>query len=257
MSGPGKEDSAWTLGRFLGVVGILFGLQVGLVALFGARGARIEKAPTASTGLRAVGELGQEQLRRLFFASDPAIFALPGAHSFSGRAWMDQPPPHYQPAKQIEMPRWLALEAKRLGSGPAEMEDSDSTAPLPPAPLEISQSEPLPVFLTPVIIPAQSVFRIEGDAARRLIGPAPALHAWPSPVKKLLANTVVEIAVNQAGDVVAARLLSRSGSPEADADAVAKAGALRFRPAPEAPMTWAPVVFRWQTTFPEATGTPP
>jgi TonB family protein len=257
MKGSGQEFSVWTPRRFLGVVGSLFFLQAGLIALFGARGAKPGTERKASTQFRAVGELSQEQLRRLFFASDPAVFVLPSAHGFSGRAWMDQPPAHYQSTNQVEAPRWLALDASRLGTGPALLEDSDATAPLLPARLEIPQLEPLPVFLSPVNIPTQSVFRIDGDLAKRLIGPAPALHAWPSPDNKLLANTIVQIAVNPGGDVLAARLLNRSGSAEADADAVAKTSALRFRPAAQPGTIWTQAVFRWQTTFPAAPETQP
>jgi TonB family protein len=123
--------------------------------------------------------------------------------------------------------------------------------------MEIPQPEPLPVFLSPMIVPTQSVFHIEGEMAKRLIGPAPTLRAWPSLDRKLLANTVVRIAVDPAGDVLAARLLNQSGSPEADADAVSKVSALRFRAEAEARTNWAQAVFRWQTTFPEASATPP
>jgi hypothetical protein len=258
MKGPAQEFSVWTRGRFLGAVGSLFALQAGLVGLFGARAARPVAAPPPSTQFRAVGALmSQEQLRRLFFASDPAVFPLPSPHGFSGRAWMDQPPSEYQSTNQLEAPLWLPLDAARLGTGAALLDTADETTPLTLAQLEIPQLEPLPVFLSPVIIPTQSVFRIEGQLAQRLLSPAPALHAWPSTSKKLLTNTVVQIAVNRAGDVMAARLLTRCGSAEADGDAVAKASALRFRASADAPTTWAQAVFHWQTTFPAAAGTQP
>jgi TonB family protein len=256
MRDSSQEFSVLTRGRFLAAVGCLFALQAGLIALFGARGTNPAKAPIASTQFREVGTLNQEQLRRLFFASDPAVFASPSAHGFSGRAWMDQPPARFQSTSQVEAPRWLALDAARLGTG-SDVDDSDASAPWTPARLEIQKLEPLPVFLSPVIVPTQSVFRIEGELVKRLISPAPDLHAWPSLNRKLLGNTVVQIAVNPSGDVMAARLVNGSGSPEADGDAMAKASALRFRPAADARTAWARAVFRWQTTFPAAAGTPP
>jgi hypothetical protein len=258
MKQPAPEFSVWTRGRFLGVVGILFVLQAGLIVLFGARAAKPAAAPPPSTQFRAVGTLSEEQLRRLFFASDPAVFPLPSPHGFSGRAWMDRSPAQYQSTSQLEAPLLLALDAARLGAGSAILNNADgTTTPLTLARLEIPQLEPLPVFLSPEIIPTQSVFRIEGEVGERLLGPAPALHPWPSTTRKLLTNTVVQIAVNRAGDVMAARLLSRCGSADADADAVAKASALRFRPSADARTIWAQAVFHWQTTFPSATGAQP
>ncbi|HUD46547.1 MAG TPA: hypothetical protein VMR33_06940 [Candidatus Baltobacteraceae bacterium] len=258
MNGHTQEFPVWTRGRFLGIVAMFFVLQAGLIALFGARSVRPAAAPPPSTQFRAVAaSMSEEQLRRLFFASDPAVFPLPNPHGFSGRAWMDQPPPQYHSTNQLEPPLWLALDAVRLGTGPADLDNASGAAPLSLPQLPIPQADPLPVFLSPVIIPTQSVFRIQGELAARLLGPPPALNAWPSTTKKLLTNTVVQIAVNQAGDVMAARLLTRSGSPDADGDAVAKAWALRFQPSADALTLWAQAVFRWQTTFPAAAGTQP
>jgi hypothetical protein len=252
------ECFVWTRGRFLGVVGGLFALQIGLILLFGARAVSDVTAPVPVTQFRTVGALmNQEQLMRLFFASDPAVFPLPSRHGFSGRAWMDQPPAQFHPTNQLEAPQWLALNAGQLGISFPILTNAGGITPLTLAQLDMPQLEPQPVFLSTEIIPTQSVFRIEGGLAVRLVGPAPTLQPWPSTSRKLLTNTVVQIAVNQAGDVMAARLLTRCGSPEADADAVAKARALRFRPSTGAPTIWAQAVFYWQTTFPAATGTQP
>ncbi len=258
MKGHPQEYLVWTRGRFFWVVGSLFALQVGLIALFGARALKPLAVPPPSTQFRALGALmSQEQLMRLFFASDPAVFPLPSRHGFSGRAWMDEPPAQYQSTNQLEAPLWLALDAARLGTGEAALTNASGITPLTLAQLDTPRLEPMPVFLSPEIIRTQSVLRIEGELAERLAGPGPALHAWPSTSRKLLTNTVVQIAVNQAGDVMAARLLTRCGSADADADAVAKAGALLFRPSTDARTVWAQAVFDWQTLFPAAAGTQP
>jgi hypothetical protein len=170
---------------------------------------------------------------------------------------MDQPPAQYQSTNRLEAPLWLALDASRLGTGSSFLDSGDGTSPLTLSRMQIPQLEPLPVFLSPETIPTQSVFRIEGALAQRLLGPAPALHAWPGAGSKLLTNTVVQIAVNRTGEVMAARLLNRCGSADADADALAKAWALRFRPAADAPTLWAQAIFRWQTKFPAAAAAQP
>jgi hypothetical protein len=258
MNPPDQEFLVWTRGRFLAVVGGLFALQIGLIVLFGARAARTVAALPPSVQFRAINvALSQEQIMSLFFASDPAVFPLPSRHGFSGRAWMNQPPAEFHPINALKAPLWLALDASRLGTAAAVLTDEDESMPLKLAPVQLRQLEPLPVFLTPPNIPTQSVFRIDGDLARRLASPAPVLHSWPSASRKLLTNTVVQIAVNGAGDVLVARLLTRCGSSEADADAVAKAQALRFRPSPGAATDWAQAVFHWQTTFPATAGAQP
>jgi hypothetical protein len=258
MNGTFKVSPVWTRGRFLGIIGSLFALQIGLICLFGARSEKPGPELAPGTRFRAMrGLMSRDDLMRLFFISDPAAFPLPSHNGFSGRAWMNQPPPQYQPANQLEAPLWLALDPSRLGTGFANLDEAAGTSPLTLAPLEIRQTEPPPPFLTPQTVPTQSVFRIEGELANRLIAPPPALHAWPSPAAKLLANSVVQIAVNRTGDVQTARLLARCGSAEADADALAKTWALRFRPSADAPTLWAQAIFEWQTTFPAQAGALP
>jgi TonB family protein len=61
---------------------------------------------------------------------------------------------------------------------------------------------------------------------------------------------VVQIAVDSAGQVVAARLLERSGSADVDAMALYLTRQLRFRPVSAEPRVWANAVFAWQTAEP-------
>jgi hypothetical protein len=118
MNEGAKSVSAWTGGRFIMVVTALFALQVGLIALFGARTTAPEAAPVGLTRFRATrAELSQRQLMYMFFVSDPAVFPLPGKHGFSGRAWINQPSAQYQSSNQLEAPLSLALNASRLGAG--------------------------------------------------------------------------------------------------------------------------------------------
>ena len=194
---------------------------------------------------------------RMFFVSDPSVFPLPSRHGFSGRAWMIQPPAQYQATNQIDDPVWLALDSSRLGAGSALLNETEEAPPLKFSARQNPQLEPLPVFLSPQIVPTQSVFRIEGDLASRSPGPPPRFTAWPSPSTKLLTNTVVQIAANRTGDILTARLMTRCGSPDADADALAKAWSLPFRASSNASVQWAQVIFQWQTTFPRAAGAQP
>jgi TonB family protein len=80
------------------------------------------------------------------------------------------------------------------------------------------------------------------------------LPAWPS--DQLLSNSVVQIAVNSAGQVVSARLLGRSGLPGADNMALDKSRNLRFKPVPASPPAWGRAVFAWETAEATNTGAP-
>jgi hypothetical protein len=250
MNGTIQADSSdWTRRRFLGVAAILFVLQAALIILFGSKEIRSARATTFSTQFRALpGSINEEELLRLFFATDPAVFSWPTSHGFSGRAWMDAPPVEFQSASQLEPPRWLPLDTMSLGSGFIAANRALFATPFSVARLNVPGIEPLPVFLPVENVSTQSVFQIDGPLNARLLDAPLALRSWPS--AQLLTNTVVQIAVNPSGDVLAARLVARCGSADADADALSKARALRFRPGASAGTTWARAIFQWQTTAP-------
>jgi hypothetical protein len=277
MRSATKDPPSWTRGRFLGLVGVLFVFQAGLIFLFGDRSGPLSPLSAPSVRFRALGaSLSEDQLLRRFFVGDPAVFPLPNPHGFSGRGWLNQRPLAHTNEIQLEPPIWLDFYPARLGTNVLALPSSYSgfvlglvdhlgtdfpVLPSGSEPILASlveqrsrREEPLPVFLPPEIMPTQSVFRLDGGLGDRLLGAGPALRAWPC--EKLLTNSVVQIAVDPLGEVVAARLESRCGLAEADVDAVAKANALRFRPSPAAGTKWGEAVFEWQTTEQAGAGPP-
>jgi len=249
------DASSWTRRRFLGMVGVLFVLQIGLLFLFGSRSGPQPRLSSRSIQFRSLGaSVSEDELMRQFFVGDPAVFPLPNRHGFSGRGWLNRQPPKYQSEIQLQPPDWLPLDTVRLGTNFPAL-SSGSEAILPGLGERLTQAEePLPAFLAPENIATQSIFRLDGDLSDRLLGAAPVLGTWPNP--QLLTNSAVQIAVNRVGEVVAARLATRCGLAEADADALAKARALRFRPSPSAGTIWGEAVFQWQTTEPAGAGLP-
>jgi hypothetical protein len=249
------ECSGWTRGRLLIVAGAFAVLQTGLILLFGDRSLPPPPARPPAVRFWTLGEpVSDDVLLRQFFAGDPAVFPLPNPRGFSGRAWMDAPRPQFQTEIALEPPAWLNLDAARLGTNfpPAQTGPQSTIADL--AQEQPPRVEPLPVFLKPEIVPAQSAFLLEGELAGHLLGQPPALRSWPSP--QLLGNSVVQIAVDPAGEVIAARLEARCGLAEdtnaapADANAVAMARTLRFEPSSRTATRWGRAVFQWQTTEP-------
>jgi hypothetical protein len=250
-----QERSSWTRGRFLGVVGVLLVLQAGLIFLFGDHSRPQPQLPPRSVRFRALGaSVSEDQLMRQYFVGNPAVFPLPNPHGFSGRSWMDQRPLAYQSEKQLEPPDWLPLDAALLGTNFPVLPPGYQAILLDLVEQPARHDEALPLFLAPETVATQSVFRLEGGLNDRLLGAAPVLSRWPSP--QLLTNSTVQIAVDPAGEVVVTRLKARSGWDQADADALAKARALRFRPSPSAGTRWGEAIFQWQTIEPAGASPP-
>ena len=250
-----QQDSSWTRGRFLGVMGALFVLQAGLIFLFGEHSRPQPPWSAPPVAFRALeASFNEDQLLQRFFVGDPAVFSLPNRHGFSGRGWLNQRSLKYQPENQLEPPKWLSLDTALLGTNFPVPRASSEPIPMGLTEQQARHEEPPPDLLAPEIIPTNSVFRLEGGLSGRLLGAGPSLRAQPS--ERPLTHSVVQIAVDRDGEVVAARLDAACGSTEADAEAVAKARALRFRAAPTGGTQWGEAVFQWQTTEPAGAGPP-
>jgi hypothetical protein len=112
-------------------------------------------------------------------------------------------------------------------------------------------------------LPERSTLRVAGPlAGRRLLAPLD-LPAWTN--ADLLTNSVVQCLVGPDGRTISPTLLSRSGSRQADAHALAQAWGARFEPLgstdPARPanqlsgLMWGYLIFEWQTMLPAATNT--
>jgi TonB family protein len=247
MNPPGTKSAAWTRGRFLGVAGGLFVLQAVLLLVFADRASHADSPAPLRTHFLALGSpVREDQLLNAFFVGDPSVFAWPGVHGFSGRAWLSQRPTPYRPSNRLEAPAWLALDLSRLGStSPAGTVRAAAPLFLDLAGQMAPPLEPLPVFLPPAVVQTQSVFRLQGDVRQRWTGPPPLLP--PQPSAQLLTNSVVEIAIDAEGNVLVHRLLARSGSAAADEAALAAAKALRFLPSAAPEALWGQAIFEWHT----------
>lgn len=216
--------------------------------LFGEREHRIARMAPPPGHFRLVGTaLTAEQLSETFFAIDPTVFTLPSEHGFSGQAWLRLPEQH-EPPGETEAPALLPLDAALLGTNIPLLTPAKTSLPFSLADTRGPELEPWPVFLAPELFRTQSVFEIQGGLAGRLLNAPAILPAWPS--AQLLTNSVVQIAVNPTGQVIAARLLARSRSAEADSNALDLARRLRFQPVPSPAPVWGKAVFEWQTVEP-------
>jgi TonB family protein len=223
-----------------------FALQVALLMFFAEHPGSGKVPPPLATHFFALETpLREEQLLSMFFVGDPSTFARPGRHGFSSEAWLSQSPPEYHPSNRLEAPMWLSLDVSTLG----HVSVPDLGRALEPLFLDLSGQEasalePLPVFLPSPFVPTQSVLRLQGNLRLRLANP---VSLPPQPSAQLLTNSVVELAIDRAGRVLAHRLQARSGSAAADEAALGVAKSLRFRPSAEAGAAWGEAVFEWHT----------
>ncbi len=247
---PTSQPGGWSNLRFAMVALVLFFLQAGLIWGFAEREHKLPLVEASAFALRPLSRhLSQEQLDTTLFAQDPTLFQAPSLHGFSGRAWMQTPPPEYHAAETPAPDVWLALT--NSGWSPR------LRVPAPPREAPLALAAPPPTQFTPAPIPpaaeapSDSGFRIDGGLRqRRLLGSAPALA--PQPSAELLKDTVVQIAVDPSGQVMTACVVANSGSAGADNTALGIARRLRFAPlqAPGAAPDWGRIVFAWQTIEP-------
>jgi hypothetical protein len=227
MKSTTSDCRLWSRGRFLSIVGVLFVVQVGLILLFSDRSRLLPPLSAPSVRYRAMGaSVSEDQLLRQFFVGDPAVFPLPNPHGFSGQGWLDEHPLNFKEGIQLEPQIWLDLDLSRLRADfpvlpssvsqfvsglVARLGTNSMVLPTSSQPIlsglaeQRSRREELfPVFLAPESIPTQSVFRLDVELNDRLLGGAPKLRSWPS--DKLLSSSEVKIAVDQVGEVLAAKL---------------------------------------------------
>ena len=254
MNAPSVESKAWSRQRWVTMILLILAGQVGCVFWLAARKPNIPAplAPGSTLYLPA------EQTSDLPGVSDPTLFVLPNVHGFSGPAWLQFPAGDYALEPWTEPPRPLELDLRQLGAPLREFVQTSEARPFELALKPEPQLES-PGYSAPEETP--SSFAIVGGLAdRELLTPFEP-GSWPA--ADILTNTEVQIAVDAAGRVFSAVLISRCASADANASALKLAREARFAPlrwiGPRPPLpgelSWGKVVFRWQTTAqPAASG---
>lgn len=162
-------------------------------------------------------EKGQQRVSEAVLFSDPTLFALPHAESFSGGAWIHFHPDLPKLSNWSATPEWLALPSEQLGNS---LLDYVATNHLAEEQLLASMRAPenLEIRLPDSPLIAETTVRVEGPlAARKLIG----VPSLPSATNAdVLHRTVVAVSVNGDGVVETAALIGDSGSKAADDQAV-------------------------------------
>src|SRR6266446_2278968 len=207
------EPPRWTTRRWIQTVALAFLVQAALIFLLVERQQPVPSPPKFGTKIQLAADgSSARSLGELSAVSDPAAFALPNAHGFSGAAWLTFAPLTYQLTDWTEPPRWLALDERHLGQAFAAFVATNASPPL------LIADKPLPRLTAAVIYAAaeplstQSVLRLEDDLARRsLVAPLP-LPSWPN--TDVLTNSIVQLLVDAQGQTLSAVLRSEEHTSE-------------------------------------------
>jgi len=253
------EPRPWSPRRWWGMVALVFIVQLGLIFWLGST-VPIRPRPAAQDlTFRFAGTTAAE----LLALTDPTLFALPHQQNTAVPAWPKTPRPEYHFSQWPASTNQFLPALGHAGSAFSRLVETNDFAALQ-LPARPHSTPTLPDLPPPAVSAGQSVLQLEGGlAGRRLLAPLE-LKSWPHP--EILASSVVEVVVDAAGRPVSVRLLSGSGSPAADQNALERAKAARFEPAdrnqaragagPTAQLNWGRMTFRWHTVPAQPAGNP-
>jgi hypothetical protein len=255
MTPAPAESPVWPRHRWWLLTALIFAGQVGMIFWLAARPA---PAPSATAAGPEVYVL-RDGIPVPPGVINPTLLALPDTKGFSGTVWLRIPTLDYQLAEWQEPPRFLAPKPDELAGDLGRLVQ----AGLRPAVELPALREPRPAspdYYAPEFVSPETTISLAGDLGNRTLLSTFQTNSWPSAT--LLSNSAVQIAVDVWGRVVSPPVLAaKSGSPAADADALAQAGNARFEPLRHADslppgLTRGRIVFDWQTVPPPSTNAP-
>jgi hypothetical protein len=244
------ETAPWSKRRLWWTIVFVFAAQISGLYLLGERHSMAALGQNEKLDFQFVTtEMSGKEIFDSMLAGDPTLFVLPGLKDFSGEAWLKNKSADYAPPIWDEPPNLLPLDVESLGKAFVAHVRSNQSAGIQIAEQVFPKSERTG---PPIRIEKLSSFRLEGDLVKRELTVHPKIPAMSH--TEPVAETVVQIAVNGAGEVVATRLLSpRNGEPGSLPLATEKAleisRSLRFRPVSRGTpaLDWGKISFRWQT----------
>ena len=248
MSSASVQPCAWPLRRWGLTVVAVFAGQLGLIFWLSDR-TPIHARPAAGGPMLRLAERSSNEVLKL---EDPTLFALPHRQGFAGQAWLTPTWTTNRSYSCPDEPTWLQLDSSELGAAFNRFVATNRLDAL----LVFAPPEPalaFPEFAPGAVAPRSSVLKIAGDLAeRKLLSPV-VLSSWPHP--DLLTNSVVQLVADPEGRPVSLTLLSSSGSPKADQQALDLARNARFNPVEHGPkagasaqgLSWGQLVFEWNT----------
>jgi hypothetical protein len=245
------DPCAWSQRRWWLTIGAVFLAHVGAVICLSDRSYGLLPHPVNHVPFRMLDPEQAAALPDLLLANDPTLLVLANHHGFSATAWAAADY-DYEPVHWSEPLRWMPLPVDEFGKS---FELFVRTNP-PPA-FQLTEKLPIRAGFLQLLPPAetirtQSVLRVQGPLQLRT--DPPSLPVWTH--IDVLSPTIVEVAVDQHGEVQSARLSGspegRSGLSEADTAALRLSRLLQFEPLEEGlgspgppDLIWGKLFFHW------------
>jgi len=266
MTTLAADPELWSRRRWVTTVIFLVAVQAGLALVLSDRSPVVVRQDDGKFSARVITDPGTS--RALFDSlavGDPTLLTLIHPQSFARGRPQFTAPELPQPWDLTEPPHWLSQDPARLGATFASFLRTNPAFPVladeKPAPSAMAVATALP------LLDRESSLSLEGDlAARELRGPVK-LPVWTN--GDLVANTVILVSVNAAGEVFAPRVekggVAAGVQHDADLYAVGKVRMLHFKPLPATgvggqSLSSGKIVFRWRTVPPasaDGTTVPP
>ena len=229
---------------------LIFVVQLGLIFWLGSRTPICPRSPTASLTFH-FGGLASPELQAL---NDPTLFTLPHPALFAGPVWPVMPQADHLGFEWSAPTNPFPVAGDRLSADFNRLLQT-SGPPTPQLPLQPEPAPTLPNVPPLAMLGDHSILQLEGGLAQRRLLAPPELRSYTN--ADILAQSVVRLGVDPAGQPVSVTLLSNSGSPTADQFAMEQAWSARFEPlahdpagvVPQAPtqLTWGRLIFHWHT----------
>jgi TonB family protein len=234
----------WSWRRWTATILVALGVQLGALFYASARNVKTPSGtasiPDATLSVSSPASTTASPEWR----EEPMLFAAAHPKGFSGAAWMFPPKWPYDSGGLFEPSDYVSFREAALLL-PDQIERTPTPSLLDRGFFVAEASRP--ALLTPDL-PRKSALSVQGDIAQRPLLTAPEV---PLQVHSdVLANSIVQIGVNEDGLVFSARLLSGSGSKKADQDALEIARRLRFAPegnskSEQFNASWGKLIFQW------------
>lgn len=237
------DSVSWSRTRWILTIIVVVGVQMCLIQGFSKHEQKQRFRPPAPR--LSLPETTDKQLQALM---DPTLLALGGPQGFSSM-WMEVTNLPPVETDWEEPPRWMQMDASKLGQLFLNFEQANVAAKRSPA-LKLDP-QPHPMDRRAAVSPLhkQSTLRALGHLTSRSPTEFPELRSWQSP--ELLTSSVVQVVVDRRGIVLSATVLKSSGLKEADKAAVEHARKLRFAPVANntstSSQTLGQLAFQWHT----------
>lgn len=217
------ELTGWSRNRWVFTILFLFVVHIVALQLLKSRPSVELSASRPKMDVRVLNDHREVDLVDKYLNTDPTLFVLANARSFSGVGWLASS------QSNSDLPDWIAPSAfLPYTQVPVPVQPADEAHFLlsklnhPPA------QQPFHALSPGESVRTNSVMSLRGPITNLSLLVLPALPTFPA--STLTSNTIVEISADRDGQVVLNRLLVKSGIPAADDFALSTSRRLIFDP---------------------------